>query len=243
MVKNDHNAGYAFTEKSFLPPGTRPGPAGGVPPGKVSFVLDVEKVAGIRDLRIGDHVNLLGSQVVDDDKMLEKIRDHRENQGMYGAQAAGLGLTRHAGVTPLVQDGVVVLPVTSRQVPVPGSIIGHDGKPKTRVIEEVMIAIDPREVAPLTEALAVHAGVCCVAHSGYPNDRPAPTPGYTPPPRVKTVETIRGNKREVLVFPGAGGGPILFESQPAPKMAPSTAPPAEEPGDASALPKTGNAPG
>ena len=58
-------------------------------------------------------------------------------------------------------------------------------------------------MAALTEALAIHAEVNCVARSGRPDDpgTSSVTPGSPPAPKVRTLETIIGGKRQV---PDAG---------------------------------------
>ncbi len=212
VLRKDHNPGYAFAEKDLFPIGTRPGLVAGVPPGKVSFVLEADKIMGIRGLRIGDRIDLLASMEINFDKALEGYRGRgMMSPALYDAQSTLTNLPKRAGVKPLVQGGAVVSPATARQVPVPGSPVGPNGKGKSRTMEEVIIAIDPEEVAPLTEALAVHASVFCVAHSGAPEDKIVPTPGSMPSPRVQVIETIVAGKRDILVFPNPQQGPIKVE--------------------------------
>ncbi len=202
VLRKDHNPGYGFAEKDFYPKGTRPGLSAGVPPGKVLFTLEAEKVMGIRGLHIGDRIDLLATMEIDHSKALQGVGGKgMMSPALYDAQKPMTNLPKRAGVMALVQDGVMVSPPAADQVPVPGSPVGHNGKPKTKTIEEVKIAVDPREVAPLTEALAVRALVFCVAHSGSPEDTIVPTPGAMPPPPIKTIEVIVAGKRDILVFP------------------------------------------
>ena len=206
VLASDKAAGFAFTEKDFLPIGTRPGMVAGIPPGKRSFVLQSDRITGIQALQIGDRVDLLATLPVDFDKALEKygktgvplfLAESQRSHGSY--------LPRRAGVKALVQNGAVVLPVTTRKIAMANTMLGPDGRPKTKVVQEVTIAIDPAEVAPLTEALAVNAEMFCVAHSGLPDAPPAqPTPGSNPAPRIGVTEIITGNKRSWRSF-GAGG--------------------------------------
>ena len=61
----EKKAGLFFSEADFLPPGTRPGVAGGTPEGKRAITLDAGKLKGVHELREGDHVDLLASIPVD----------------------------------------------------------------------------------------------------------------------------------------------------------------------------------
>jgi hypothetical protein len=75
----------------------------------------------------------------------------------------------------------------------------------------------------LSEALAVHAEIICVARSGQPDDpEDSVTPGMNPAPGLRTVETIVGGRRQVLIFPKPGQGPLEL---PAPEEPPKTTPP------------------
>jgi hypothetical protein len=76
----------------------------------------------------------------------------------------------------------------------------------------VVIAVDPEEIAPLAEALAIESLVACVARSGRPDD-PGPasvTPsGPSPADQVAVVERIVSGTREVLFVPKGMGGPMM----------------------------------
>ena len=71
--------------------------------------------------------------------------------------------------------------------------------------------VDPREVAHLTEAMAVDARISCVPRSGRPEDPPSVvTPPSTPrspfatgtgPGPLTTIESITGTKREMIAAP------------------------------------------
>ncbi len=68
VLANDKGAGYAFKEKDFLPPGTKPGMAAGVPSGNRSYLLDALQVDGVSDLKIGDLIDVLSAVMVEFDK-------------------------------------------------------------------------------------------------------------------------------------------------------------------------------
>ena len=58
--------GYAFTEKDFMPKGTRPGLVAGIPAGKRALRIDVETVNGIIGLQPGDRFDILAAVPVGD---------------------------------------------------------------------------------------------------------------------------------------------------------------------------------
>ncbi len=165
-------AGYAFTESDFLPAGTRPGVAGGTPPGKRAITLDASKLKGANDLREGDHVDLLASVSVD----------------MPGAGHSGSGrlgtnvvatpdmafLPKRSLVRPLVEDGVVVTPLRIRNVPISSSSLTQGMSTRTMPVQEIVLAVDPQEVALLAEAMDLKYEITCVARSGRPAAVPSP---------------------------------------------------------------------
>jgi hypothetical protein len=102
---------------------------------------------------------------------------------------------------------------------------------RNRPVQELVVAVDPEEVARLTEALAVNAEIACVPRSGRPDDpvdshtpdlqpwspfwgpsgsgtptsSPLPTTASQGPP-LNMVERINGDKREMLAIPSRPGG-------------------------------------
>lgn len=211
VMARDKAAGYAFTEKDFFPEGTRPGVVAGIPPGKRMFVLPADKVTGMHSLKAGDHFDLIGTIQVDMKNSVPK------NQvGMSGA--AGTEPGKRAVVRVLVQNGAVVTPVSIREVPSAPQTPGHNDANKPKPVHEITVAIDPVEVAPLTEALALNAQLLGVARSGRPEDTgdTSVTPGPAPAPRFRQVETVVGPRRQILAFPKSGEGPQEPPSQPPP---------------------------
>ena len=65
VLARDKSRGQFFSEDDFLPPGTAPGLAGGIPPDKRALTLDASKVNGARALRLGDHFDLMASMPID----------------------------------------------------------------------------------------------------------------------------------------------------------------------------------
>jgi hypothetical protein len=72
----------------------------------------------------------------------------------------------------------------------------------TKPVEELVIAIDPEEIAELTAAMKLDATITCVARSGNPEDTTESiTPGLPAAPPPTTIEAVRGTKTETLYFP------------------------------------------
>jgi hypothetical protein len=76
-------------------------------------------------------------------------------------------------------------------------------------VQEIVIAVDPEEVPPLSEAVALSYEMTVVARSGRPDDagdsRITLKATRSGP---RSVETIVGDKRQTLVFPGSGRSPV-----------------------------------
>lgn len=184
VVSHDIRAGYGFTDKDFLPKGTRAGVEGGIPPGKRALVIDATKVHGIHALKLGDHFDLLASIMVEPAK--------------GGGPLAPPAEKKQAVVKALVQNGVVVKAVANRP-PAQGTPKKSNDKP----VEEIVIAVEPEEIAPLTAALAVGADIVAAYRSGHPDDAKLGkdvTPGTPPPVRPTTIEVIQGTHREIVSF-------------------------------------------
>jgi hypothetical protein len=191
VLARDKPAGYPFTEDDFVPKGTRPGVVAGIPPGKRAFVLSADKVQGIHALKMGDRFDLLGSVPLDS-KITSKVTPMT---GPDGVQIQNPG--PQAKVRVLVQNGALVVAVAIREIPTGSPSMAKGGVPPSKPVQEVTIAVDPQEVAPLHEALATHATLICVARSGRPEDAAdmTITPGSQPPPPVHALEAIQGSKR------------------------------------------------
>ena len=156
---------FNFTEDDFLPEGTSPGIAGGTPPGKLAITLDAGILKGeVHDLQRGDHVKLMVSIPVD------MPGAGRSNVGRPGTNVVATPdvavLPKQCVFTPLVQDGIVVMPVHKRNVPISSSSLTQGTTTRTVPKEEIVIAVDPQEMHLLTEAMAMKYEITCVARSG-----------------------------------------------------------------------------
>lgn len=190
VLAKDKRADFVFSEKDFLPKGSRTGLVAGVPEGKQGFFLQSGQVPGLRLLKMGDQFDLMAS-----------LPEESANAGAeYGLLMGGIKVRGNKpiplnGVRLLVQGGTVVALTDGREMTTQGGMefgqtdargrASNDGKN-----EQVAIAIDPEEVVPLTQALGAKLTIHAVARSGR-----------------QTEQLDRGNALEGLVpFPAAAVG-------------------------------------
>ena len=216
VLDHEKPAGYVFTEADFLPVGTRPGLVAGIPPGKRAIRVEADKVQGLFGLQPGDRFDLVATLPID-------MKGRTQAFGFAGAYSEQLALQaqltnwqKQATVRVMVQDGVVVEGVTTRQIPVYANTMTQGGITRMRPVQEGVIAIAPGEVARLTEALAVEAKISVVPRSGRPDDpKNSVTPNLSPVSPLRApgqgtggsgtttdgglavVEAIAGSKREL----------------------------------------------
>ncbi len=159
-------------ESDFLPEGSRPGVVGGIPQGKRAITLDAGKLKGVHELSEGDHVDLLASIPVD------MPGAGHANSGRFGTNVMATPdvalLPKRSLVKPLVQDGVVVTPVKIRNVPTTSSSLTQGTSVHSMPVQEIVLAVEPEEVAPLAEAMDLKYEITCVARSGRPASLPPP---------------------------------------------------------------------
>jgi len=230
VLDHDKAAGFVFSDSDFLPAGTRPGLVAGIPPGKRAMRVDAQKVSGIFGLQPGDRFDLVSALAIDAGRGNNQI--FGRSGGVYGQQldiqSRMSNWQKQATVRVVVQNGVVVEPMTTRQVPFSARTLTQGSVTRIRPVQEIVIAVDPHEVAPLTEALAVDAEISCVPRSGRPGDPHTITPGLqprspftlpaigggmesmgsgtapgapTPSSSLSMIETIQGTKRDMVAAP------------------------------------------
>lgn len=199
VINHEKPAGYVFKEEDFYPKGTRAGLAGAIPPGKRSLLLEVSKVSGVYGLKVGDHIDLVATIPVE---MPKGGGMGKFNSG-FQAEAQMASMQKLANVRVLAQDAVLLTPVTRRQKPTVSKSISQGTMVRNIPVEEVVIAVDPDEVAPVTQALATEVNVMCVVRSGQPGDPEAhtDTPGSEPLADIAAIDTISGGKREWAMLP------------------------------------------
>ena len=215
VLSHDKAPGYVFTDADFMPPGTREGVTAGIPAGKRAIRIPADQVDGLYGLHAGDRFDLVATMPIDAGRGGGQGFDFG---GVYGQQAALearlSNWQKQATVHVIVQNGVIVEPMTTRQVPVVQTSLADGARARARTVQETVIAIDPNEVARLTEAMAVQAKVWMVPRSGRPDDTLlSRTPGLNPVSpfdgpgdaggrgSYRVVETIMGQKRELTAVP------------------------------------------
>lgn len=204
VLRRNKPAGFAFTERDFLPAGTRPGLPAGIPPGKRAMRIQVSQVGGLEDLAVGDRFDLVATLPLD-----SRAIGRAGGVGAIDTDALGAGLAgwgKQATVEVVVQNGIVVAPMTTRAVPVSVNSLTQGALTRTRPVQEVVVAVAPEEVAQLTRAIAVGAQVQAVIRSGHPDDpADSETPAYRPRfpfagagGDYTFIETISGNDRRYV---------------------------------------------
>jgi Flp pilus assembly protein CpaB len=217
VLAREKSKGYAFRESDFLPEGTRPGLVAGIPAGYRGVRIELSKVRGLYGLQPGDHFDLISTIPVANDAS----QDLRKMGGAYGdrlaIEASFANVSKQATVRVVVQAGLVVTPVTTVEIPVTMASLTQGNRVNSKPLQEVVIAVHPEEVAPLTEAMAVDADLAVVPRSGRPDDpKDSKTPELHPrnpftagdgkegPAALKFVETIGGTNRELVPVPTSG---------------------------------------
>lgn len=219
VLDHEKAPGFVFTEADFLPKGTREGVVAGIPPGKRAVRVPADKVEGLYGLRIGDRFDLVATLAIDASKNGSPAGPLNFG-GVYGPQlslqARLSNWQKQATVRVIAQNALVVEPLTTRQVPVFANTLTQGGVTRMRPVQEFVIAVDPDEVASLTEAMAVEAKIATVPRSGRPDDpHDSRTPGLRPvspfgntggttagsADPFSVVETIMGPKRELAAVP------------------------------------------
>lgn len=171
VLRRDKEPGYLFNESDFLPKGTRSGLVAGIPPGKRGMRIDTSKVQGLEELQAGDQFDLVATIPVEADPQdLAKFNVAGAYGKQLALQASMTNALKRATVSIVVHSGIVVKPMTVREVPYQVSTFTAGSITRTRPALEVVIAIDSSEVQPLNEAIAIEAAIMAVPHSGRPED-------------------------------------------------------------------------
>lgn len=217
VLADDKPAGYVFRKSDFLPPGTRPGMVAGIPAGKRAVRVEVNQVKGLIGLNPGDRFDLIATLAID-----PEAGEFTRFGGLYGPQlaleASLSNAEKQATVRVVATNGVVVSGVETRAVPMTASSLTQGMVVRTRPVQEMVIAVDPHEAAPLAEAIAVEADLTCLPRSGRPDDpQDSVTPESKPRspfargngsgPAMSFVEQIGGTQRELVPVPAAGSRP------------------------------------
>ena len=222
VLKFDKSAGYPIGESDLLPVGTRPGIVAGVPMGKRAMIVDADRIAGARALNRGDRFDLIAALTPETKRRV--LGAPRRSQAPAPTQGiTELPATDAAALAPaeleqaatelllIADNGAVIKAVSIRDVP-RGTRTASGIPAQTEVRQEFTIAVSPEEVVRLTRALAEGAEIILVARTGLPGETPDLAGSIVipdldaernanPPPAPRTVETLRGTDREVVVIP------------------------------------------
>ena len=217
--------GYVFTESDFLPRGTREGIVAGIPAGKRAIRISADRVDGLYGLHAGDRFDILATMPIDAAGGGRTFNFAGPYSQEMALQAQLSNWDKQATVRVIVQSALIVEPMTSRGVTMVQSSLTEGAAARTRQVQETVIAIEPGEVALLTEAMAVNARLTTIPRSGRPDD---PVDSKTPDLRpfspfttsragepgsldsrlaaddednFTVVETIAGQKRTLTAVP------------------------------------------
>lgn len=231
VLRRDKPAGQIFLESEFYPVGTRPGPAAGVPPGKRALRLRADAVPGLHGLLQGDRFDIVMTVEVQVEQPKHKprapaIRAEGPYASLLEAEAEARQVEpprvkrRRAEVRVIVKNGLLVQPIHNREaVGTLTNPMRPTQRPK-KPIEELIIAVDPAEVAALNQALAIEAHLQVAIRSGQVTNEktgsdeeeipdiaiefepPGPEiEGMSGSGKVKLVEVIGGSKKRIEAVP------------------------------------------
>lgn len=224
VLDGEKEPGYVFTESDFLPRGTREGIVAGIPAGKRAIRISADRVDGLYGLHAGDRFDILATMPIDAASGGRSFNFSGPYSQEMALQAQLSNWDKQATVRVIVQSALIVEPMTTRGVTTVQQSLTEGAAARVRQVQETVIAIEPEEVALLTEAMAVNARLTTIPRSGRPDDpRGSKTPDLRPfspfntsrggePGGVdsrrsddeddfKVVETIMGQKRTLTAVP------------------------------------------
>jgi Flp pilus assembly protein CpaB len=213
VLDSEKEPGYVFTDADFLPRGTREGLVAGIPAGKRAIRVSADRVDGLYGLNAGDRFDIVATMPI-------AAADGGRSLNFSGPYSQEIALEtqlsnweKQATVRVIVQNAVIVEPMIARGVPVTATS-AQAAAARARAVQEAVIAVNPNEVALLTEAMAVEARLSSIPRSGRPDDpvntrtpdlrpfSPFAAPGGSNQTNgFSTVETIMGPKRAVTAVP------------------------------------------
>ena len=121
----------------------------------------------------------------------------------------------------------------TRNMPISSSSLTQGMTTRTVPMQEIVIAVDPQEVAPLNEAMDLKYEITCMARSGRPASAPSATahpstgkrtksetpgknqvamditPGLNPMADIRFMEVMIGAQRQFVLFTGPGNSPVV----------------------------------
>lgn len=213
VLDSEKEPGYVFTDADFLPRGTREGLVAGIPTGKRAIRVAADRVEGLYGLNAGDRFDIVATMPIDAANGGRSLNFAGPYSQEIALEAQLSNWDKQATVRVIVQNAVIVEPLLARGAPV-AATSAQNAAARARAVQEAVIAVNPNEVALLTEAMAVDARLSSIPRSGRPDD---PISSRTPDLRpfspfsasgganqtnaFSTVETIMGPKRTVTAVP------------------------------------------
>jgi hypothetical protein len=194
VLNHDKGPRYLFTERDFFPKGTRAGMSGAIPPGKVSLTLERTKIQGIAGLEQQDRIDLTATVPVEAPRGSGNLSKGLMQQTQI-AQMEKLARVR------VLAKNAVLIEFTQHDKSITSRTLSQGSFVKKVPVEEVVIAVDPAEVAPIQEALSTDVAISCVVRSGQPGDPGIATVESNPLANIATIDAISGDKRESVVLP------------------------------------------
>lgn len=213
VLDSEKEPGYVFTAADFLPPGTREGLVAGIPAGKRAIRVSADRVDGLYGLNAGDRFDIVATMPIDAAAGGRSLNFSGPYSEEIALETQLSNWEKQATVRVIVQNAVIVEPMVARGMAA-ATTSAQAAAARARAVQEAVIAVNPNEVALLTEAMAVDARLSSIPRSGRPDD---PVNSTTPDLRpfspfaapgggnrgnaFSTVETIMGPKRAVTAVP------------------------------------------
>jgi Flp pilus assembly protein CpaB len=194
VLNHDKSSSYVFTERDFFPKGTRAGLSGAIPPGKVSLTLERTKIQGIAGLQQQDRIDLTATIPVETPK-------GGGNLAKGFLQETQIAAMEKLARVRVLATNAVLIEFTQHDKSITSRSISNGTQVKKVPVEEVVLAVDPQEVAPIQEALSTEVTISCVVRSGQPGDSGVETAGSDPLANITMIDAISGDKREAVVLP------------------------------------------
>ncbi|MEM7810811.1 MAG: hypothetical protein AAF532_04965 [Planctomycetota bacterium] len=167
VVRAEKSPNFAFAESSFLPQGSRPGIAGGTPPGMRALTVEAGKIEGVHLLSTGDRVDLVAAIPAEQAAAFDRSQGNRLPGGELVADTRpGNSRTRRAEARVVARNAYVVSAVTTRARPITSSSLTQGTTSRTVPVQELVFAVAEEDVSGFSEALAMSVPISCLSLSG-----------------------------------------------------------------------------
>jgi hypothetical protein len=189
VLRDDHKAGYGFTERAFLPAQSQESWTAAIPEGMSGVQVSADQVPSLRGLRRYDRFVLVAAAEVRSAPAAARSNAYVPTDVRREAAEAS---AFHAPTRVVVDDAVILVPIS--------------GTPGARG-QQAAIAVPNEQYAELMAALAKQVEVTVLAKSGNPLVQAAPLPEPEAPPQPLEIRVVNGGKVEtILLSPERAGG-------------------------------------